>query len=48
MLQPADHLVLHEWTKAKSGAARLDGRDDLGEVVADETEPSVLGVLLNN
>ena len=36
------HLIIIQWSKSKAGAARLESRDDLGQVVADQTEPGVL------
>lgn len=48
MLQPRDHLVRRQWAEAKPGASRLQSRDDLGQVVADQTEPSVFCELLNH
>lgn len=48
VLQPRDHLVWRKRTKAEPGAARLQGGDDLGKVVANETESSVFCELLND
>ena len=48
MFKPGQHLLVAERTKAKSGAARLEGRDDVGQVVADQTEPHVVRELLNH
>lgn len=48
MLQTRDHLVLGQRAEAKPGAAGLQGRDDLGQVVADQTESGVFCKLLNH
>lgn len=48
VLQPRDHLVWGQRPKTKPGATRLQGRDDLGQVVADHTETSVFCELLNH
>lgn len=48
VLQPRDHLVRGQRAEAKPGAARLQGRDDLGQVVTDQTESSVFCKLLNH
>lgn len=37
-----------EGAKSESGASRLESGDDLGDVVADETESGGLGVLLDD
>lgn len=42
-----DGLIL-ERTKAEPSATGLQGRNDLGDVVADEAEPGRLGVLLDD
>lgn len=47
VLQPRDHLVWGQRAEAKPGAARLQSRDDLGQVVTDQTESSVFGELLD-
>lgn len=41
-------LVSAEGCEAEAGATGLEGGDDLGHVVADEAEPGVLGVLLDD
>lgn len=46
MLQPRHHLLRGQWPEAKPGAAGLQGWDDLGQVVADQTEPGVFSKLL--
>lgn len=47
-LQPVPDIVLRERWKSEAGAAGLDGWDDLADIVADEAEASVPGVLLDN
>ena len=41
-------LIPAEGGEAEAGATGLEGRDDLGHVVADEAEAGVLGVLLDD
>ena len=41
-------LIAAEGGEAEAGATGLEGGDDLGHVVADEAEPGVLGVLLDD
>lgn len=48
VLQPGDHLIWGQRAEAEPGASGLQSRDDLGQVVADETEPSVFRKLLNH
>lgn len=48
ILQPRDHLVRGQRAEAKPGASRLQGGDDLGQVVADQTESRVFCKLLNH
>lgn len=48
VLQSRNHLVWRQRAEAEPGAARLQGRDDLGQVVADEAESSVFCELLNH
>lgn len=47
MLKPGHHLIWGKWAKAKPGASRLQSWDDLWQVVADQTKPSVFCKLLN-
>lgn len=46
VLQPRHHLLRGQWPEAKPGAAGLQGWDDLGQVVADQTEAGVFSELL--
>lgn len=48
VLQPRSHLVWGQRAEAKPGASGLQGRDDLGQVVTDHTEASVLCELLDH
>ena len=48
VFKTGQHLLVAERTEAKSGAARLKGRDDVGQVVADQTEPHIVGEFLNH
>ena len=48
VFKPGQHLLVAERTEAKPGAARLEGGDDVGQVVADQTEPHVVRELLNH
>lgn len=48
MLQSRDHLIWGQRAETKPGATRLQGRDDLGQVVADHTESSVFRELLDH
>lgn len=48
VLQPRHHLVRGQRPEAKPGATGLQGRDDLGQVVADHTESGVFRELLNH
>lgn len=48
VLQSRHHLVWRERAEAEPGAARLQGWDDLGQVVADQAESSVFCELLND
>lgn len=48
ILQPGHHLIWGEGAEAKPGASGLQSRDDLWQVVADQTEPSVFCKLLND
>lgn len=48
VLQPGHHQLWGEGPEAEAGAAGLQGRDDLGEVVADEAKAGVLGELLDH
>lgn len=48
MLQASPNLVRFKWREAELGATRLQGRDDLVNVVADHAEPGVFGVLLDD
>ena len=42
MLESQFHLFRFQRSEPEPSAARLEGRDDLGEVVADQTETDVL------
>ena len=48
IFKPWHDLFICERAKAKPHAARLEGRDDLGQVVADDAEPGVFCELLNH
>ena len=48
ILQSRDHLLRGKRPKAKSGASRLEGRNDLGQVVTDETKTNIFSELLNH
>lgn len=48
MLQPGDHLIWGQRAEAEPGAPGLQSWDDLGQVVADETETSVFCKLLDH
>lgn len=48
MLQPGDHLIRGQRAEAEPGAPGLQSWDDLGQVVADETEASVFCELLDH
>ena len=48
MLQSQLHLRGLERPKPEASAARLEGRDDLGQVVAYQAESDVLSELLYN
>lgn len=48
VLQPRNHLVLRQRAESEPGAPRLQGWDDLGQVVADEAKSSVFCELLND
>lgn len=42
------HLVGGEGSKSETGAAGLQGRNDLGKVITDQAETNILCVLLDN
>ena len=48
VVQAAAHKLLGQRLEAEARAARLQGRDDLGHVVADEAEARVARVLLHH
>ena len=48
VLQSRQHLLLGEGSESESGASRLQGRNDLGQIVANQTEASVFGVFLDD
>ena len=48
VLQAAAHIALAQGGKAEARAARLQRRDDLADVVADQAEPRVARVLLDH
>ena len=48
VLQSRQHLVFRERSESESGASRLQSRNDLGEIVANEAESRVLRVLLDD
>ena len=48
VFKTGQHLLMAERAEAKPGAARLEGWDDVGQVVADQTEPHVVRELLNH
>ena len=53
-LSLANHLysgfggLKRDLSELKSGASGLKGRDDLRDIVGDETEPGVVVIFLNN
>lgn len=48
MLESGDHLGLGQRSETEPCASRLQRRDDFRQVVTDQTEPSVLGELLDH
>jgi hypothetical protein len=48
LVQPGAHVLGVQWREAELGAAGLERRDDLADVVADEAEPRVARVLLDD
>ena len=48
ILQPWDHLLGRKRPKAKSGASWLESRNDLWQVVTDETKTNIISELLNH
>ena len=45
-LHSGNHMITRQGAEPKPGTARLDGRDELGEIVGNDTESYTLGVLL--
>ena len=48
VLQANKHFVFSQRSESEARASRLDGRDDLGQVVADDAEARVFGELFEN
>ena len=48
IVQSIHYLARLQRCKSKLGTARLDGRNDLVQVVADETKAHIFRILLNN
>ena len=48
MFKTGQHLLVGERTEAEPGAARLEGRNDVGQVVTDKTKPHVVSELLDH
>lgn len=48
VLQPRYDLLGRQGTKPELGAAGLQCRDDFTQVIANDAEPHVIGVLLDN
>ena len=48
MLQSRKHLIFSEGSESEPGASGLEGGNDFGKVIADETESSVFCVFFDD
>ena len=47
IFQSKQHLLRGKWTESEASASGLQGGDDFGQIIADDTEASVFSEFLN-